>query len=53
MKYTEAKITRVHIALLGGATTIKDLARAYGYNAAELGKQLKAWRKRNELQSRS
>ena len=48
MKYTEAKLMRAHIALLGGGTTIKALARAYGYSAAELGKQLKQWRAKHD-----
>ena len=53
MKYTEAKLMRAHIALLGGGTTIKALARAYGYSAAELGKQLKAWRKKHDTKATS
>ena len=50
MKHTPAQLKRVHIALLGQGTTLKALAKAFGYDYQELSRQLKAWRKKHELQ---
>ena len=53
MKHTPAQLKRVHIALLGQGTTLKALAKAFGYDYQELSRQLKAWRKRNDTKTES